>query len=172
MRLDLKEIIHIPGESRDFSCTLDLSQVELFGEKPFQAPVEVSGTVRNMAGALVLSGSARSRVETCCDRCLKPITVALDIPVETLLAEELEDEESDEIVLLEDGQVDLEELFTTACILDWGGKHVCREDCAGLCPKCGKDLNDGPCGCGKELDPRFVALAKLLDKEPEGSEEA
>lgn len=171
MRLDLKEIIHVPGASRDFSCTLDLSQMEFFGERPFQAPVEVSGAVRNMAGALVLSGSARSTVESRCDRCLKPITLKVDIPVETLLAEELEDEENDEIVLLENGQVDLDTLFTTACILGWEGKHLCREDCAGLCPKCGKDLNDGPCGCGKELDPRFAVLAKLLDKEPEGSKE-
>ena len=171
MRLDLKEIIHVPGASRDFSCTLDLSQTELFGERPFQAPVEVSGTVRNMAGALVLSGGAHSTVESRCDRCLKPITLQVDIPVETLLAEELEDEENDEIVLLENGQVDLDALFTTACILGWDGKHLCREDCAGLCPRCGKDLNDGPCGCGKELDPRFAVLAKLLDKEPEGSKE-
>lgn len=171
MRLDLREIIHVPGASRDFSCKLDLSQTELFGERPFQAPVEVSGTVRNMAGALVLSGSARSAVKALCDRCLKPIELTVDIPVETLLAEELEDEESDEIVLLDNGQVDLDELFTTACILGWDGKHLCREDCAGLCAKCGKDLNDGPCGCGKELDPRFAALAKLLDKEPEGSKE-
>ena len=172
MRLDLKEIIHIPGASRDFSHTLDLSQVELYGEKPFRAPIEVTGVVRNMAGALMLSGRARSEVETRCDRCLKPITVTLDIPVETLLAESLEDEENDEIVLLENGEADLDEIFTTACILGWDGKHVCREDCAGLCPRCGEDLNDGPCGCGKELDPRFAVLAKLLDKGPEGSEKA
>ena len=120
---------------------------------------------------LVLSGGAHSTVESRCDRCLKPITLQVDIPVETLLAEELEDEENDEIVLLENGQVDLDALFTTACILGWDGKHLCREDCAGLCPRCGKDLNDGPCGCGKELDPRFAVLAKLLDKEPEGAKE-
>ena len=172
MRLNLKEIVHAPGESRDFACELDLCQVELFGEKPFQKPVRVSGVVRNTAGALILTGSAASQVETCCDRCLKPVTVEFETAVDTLLAEELEDEENDEIVLLEDGQVDLDEVFAEACILAWEGKHLCREDCAGLCPRCGKDLNDGPCGCGKELDPRFAALAKLLDKEPEGAEQA
>lgn len=166
MRLDLRDIIHTPGESRDFTGQLDLSQMELFGEKPFAKPIQIEGTVRNMAGALVLTGRAHSTVETVCDRCLKPITVELEAPVETLLAEELEDDENDEIVLLENGQVDLDEVFTTACVFTWDGKHLCREDCAGLCSKCGKDLNDGPCNCGKELDPRFAALAKLLDKEP------
>ena len=172
MRLDLRQIVQTPGASRDFACELDLRQVELFGEKPFQKPVCVSGEVRNTAGALVLTGSARSTVETRCDRCLKPITVEFEAKVETLLAEELEDEENDEIILLEDGGVDLDAVFTEACILAWDGKHLCREECAGLCQRCGKDLNDGPCGCGKELDPRFAALAKLLDKGPEGSEQA
>ena len=172
MRLDLRDIIHTPGAKKEFDQQLDLSEVELFGERPFQNPIHVSGTVRNAAGALELSGRAVGRVDTRCDRCLKPIQVELDVPVETLLAEELEGEENDEIVLLHDGGVDLDELFSDACILSWDGKHLCREDCRGLCPTCGKDLNEGPCGCKKELDPRFAILAKLLDQDPEGSEEA
>jgi len=171
MRLDLKHIIHTPGARQDFSYELDLSGVELFGERPFQRPLQVSGAVRNMAGALELTGVAATVRDTRCDRCLKPLSLPFRIDVDTLLAEELEDEESDEIVLLEDGQADLDEIFTTACILSLDGKVLCSEDCKGLCPKCGKDLNLGPCGCGKELDPRFAVLAKLLDQDPEGSEE-
>lgn len=171
MRLDLRDIIHTPGASRDFAYELDLSQVELFGEKPFDRPIQVSGTVRNMAGALELEGAAETTLDTRCDRCLKPLTEEFTVPVTTLLAEELEDEESDEIVLLEHGEVDLDEVFSTACILSLDGKHLCGEDCKGLCPTCGADLNDGPCGCKKELDPRFAVLAKLLDKDPEGPDE-
>ena len=174
MRLDLRHIIHIPGASQDFAYQLDLSQVKLFGERPFTRPVQVSGVVRNMAGALELTGTAKTVLDTQCDRCLKPLTLPLEVPVETLLAEELEDEESDEIVLLEDGQADLDELFTTACVLALDGKHLCKEDCKGLCPTCGADLNEGPCGCKKELDPRLAVLAKLLDKKDsqENDEEA
>ena len=165
MRLDLRDIIHTPGASRDFAWELDLSQVTLYGEKPFDHPIHVSGSVRNMAGALQLEGRAVSELDTHCDRCLKPITVELDVPVVTLLAEELEDEESDEIVLLENGTADLEEIFSTACILALDGKHLCAETCKGLCGACGADLNEGPCGCKKELDPRLAVLAKLLDKD-------
>lgn len=174
MRLDLRSIIHIPGASQDFSYELDLSQVKSFGEKPFRRPVRVTGSVRNMAGALELEGKAETVLDTQCDRCLKPLELSLEVPVETLLAEELEDEESDEIVLLENGQVDLDEIFTTACVLALDGKHLCKEDCKGLCPTCGADLNMGPCGCGKELDPRLAVLAKLLDKKDsqENDEEA
>ena len=172
MRLDLRDMIHRPGAVKDFAYELDLSKVRHFGERPFSRLVKVSGVVRNAAGALELVGAAETVLDVVCDRCLKPVTVEFETAVDTLLAEELEDEENDEIVLLEDGQVDLDEVFAEACILAWEGKHLCREDCAGLCPRCGKDLNDGPCGCGKELDPRFAALAKLLDKEPEGAEQA
>lgn len=174
MRLDLRHIIHIPGAVQEFAYELDLSQVRLFGEQPFDRPVRISGQVRNMAGALELTGRAETVLDTQCDRCLKSLELPVEIPVETLLAERLEDEESDEIVLLENGQADLDEIFTTACILALDSKHLCREDCKGLCPTCGADLNQGPCGCKKELDPRLAVLAKLLDKKDsqENDEEA
>ena len=165
MRLNLKEILHVPGASLPFQSQLDLTQLDFYGERPFAHPVTIQGTVRNMAGALLLEGSAVSTLELVCDRCLKPFSQPLDLPVSTMLAETLEDEENDEIVLLEDGCLDLDELFTTALVLSMDSKHVCSEDCKGLCPTCGTDLNQGPCGCRKEIDPRLAALAQLLDKD-------
>ena len=90
-----------------------------------------------------------------------------DRTVDSLLAETLEDEENDEILLLDNGTVDLDEVFTTALVLAMDSKHVCSEDCKGLCATCGADLNEGPCGCKPEIDPRFAALAQLLDSETE-----
>lgn len=167
MRLDLRSIIHVPGASLPFQFELDLSGLDFYGEKPFAHPVRVNGTVRNMADALLLEGTAETTLELACDRCLKPFSQDLALPVSTLLAEELEDEENDEIVLLENGEADLDEIFTTALVLSMDAKHVCSEDCKGLCPTCGANLNDGPCGCRKEIDPRLAALAQLLDKENE-----
>lgn len=165
MRLNLREIIHEPGSSLPFSFQLDLSELDFFGERPVKQPVEISGTVRNMAGALVLEGQAETELELNCDRCLKPFAERMAVPVNTLMAETLEDEENDDIILLEKGEVDLAEVFTTAFVLAMEPKHVCSEDCKGLCPKCGANLNDGPCQCRPEIDPRLAALAQLLDKE-------
>ncbi len=165
MRLNLRPIIRVPGASLPFRFELDLSGLDFYGEKPFAHPIRVSGTVRNAAGALELTGQAETTLELVCDRCLKPFSQTLALPVTTLLAEELEDEENDEIVLLENGEADLEEIFTTALVLSMDAKHVCSEDCKGLCPTCGANLNDGPCGCRKEVDPRLAALAQLLDKD-------
>ena len=167
MRLDLRPILRTPGASLPFQFQLDLSGMDFYGARPFAHPVRVSGAVRNMAGALSLEGTAETTLELTCDRCLKPFSQDLALPVSTLLAEELEDEENDEIVLLQDGAADLDEIFTTALVLSMDAKHLCSEDCKGLCPTCGADLNLGPCQCRKEPDPRFAALAQLLDKENE-----
>ena len=80
-----------------------------------------------------------------------------------ILAEELQNEEDDEILLLEDGKVDVGELAREAFILDMDTKTLCSEDCKGLCPHCGADLNLGPCSCKKDVDPRLAVLAKLLE---------
>ena len=167
MRLNLREILHTPGASLPFAFQMDLSELDFYGERPVREPVQVSGTVRNMADALVLEGAAETTLDLVCDRCLKPFRQAMRVPVETLLAETLEDEENDEILLLDNGEVDLDEVFTTALVLAMDSKHVCSEDCKGLCATCGADLNEGPCGCKPEIDPRFAALAQLLDKESE-----
>ena len=167
MRLDLRPILRTPGASLPFQFQLDLSGMDFYGARPFAHPVRVSGAVRNIAGALSLEGTAETTLELVCDRCLKPFSQDLALPVSTLLAEELEDEENDEIVLLQDGAADLDEIFTTALVLSMDAKHLCSEDCKGLCPTCGADLNLGPCQCRKEPDPRFAALAQLLDKENE-----
>ena len=147
MRLDLRSILHVPGASLPFSFALDLSGLDFYGEHPFAGPVQVSGTVRNQADALVLEGTAETTLELVCDRCLKPFCRDMRVPVDSLLAETLEDEENDEILLLDNGTVDLDEVFTTALVLAMDSKHVCSEDCKGLCATCGADLNEGPCGC-------------------------
>ena len=167
MRLNLRDIIHTPGAALPFAFALDLSGLDFYGERPFTQPAQVSGSVRNMADALLLTGTAQTVLDLKCDRCLRPFRQELSLPVETLLAETLEDEENDAIVLLENGEVDLDELFTTALVLAMDSKHVCRADCKGLCPRCGADLNEGPCACRPETDPRLAALAQLLDKETE-----
>ena len=68
---------------------------------------------------------------------------------------------------VEDGEfVDVEDLARTTFLLEMDTKMLCSQDCKGLCPRCGADLNLGPCFCKKELDPRMAILATLLENEP------
>ena len=167
MRLDLRDIIHVPDARKEFRYQLDLSQLDFFGRRPIVHPVLVEGGVTNHAGALVLEGTASSPLELVCDRCGKPFTREKTVILDSLLAQELEDEENDDILLLDGAELDLDEAVTTAFVLGMDAKNLCSDDCKGLCAKCGADLNLGPCGCRPEVDPRLAALAQLLDKDAE-----
>lgn len=164
MKLDLKSIVQVPGASISFERQLDLTDWEWNGVQPVTEPVAVCGTVRNMAGALILNATMKTHLSLCCDRCNKPFTQDKEVSYETLLATELEDEENDEIILLEDDQLELDELMTDVFLLSLDTKNLCKEDCLGLCGGCGVDLNDEPCRCKKEVDPRLAGLAKFFEK--------
>ena len=167
MRLDLRDIIHVPDARKTFQLQLDLSGQDFYGSSPIVRPVEIEGSVTNHAGALVLEGTARSVLELQCDRCGKTFSREHVVVLDNLVAQELEDEENDDILLLEGTELDLDETAGTAFILAMDTKNLCSDDCKGLCAKCGADLNLGPCGCRPDVDPRLAALAQLLDKEAE-----
>ena len=160
MRLDLRDVIHRPDAEKSFQYQLDLSQLDFYGRKPITRPVVAEGSVINHAGALVLNGTARSELDLVCDRCGKEFSREKVVPLDSLLAEELENEDSE-------NELDLDEVVTTAFVLAMDTTNLCSEDCKGLCAKCGADLNLGPCGCRPEVDPRLAALAQLLDDETE-----
>ena len=164
MRLNLREIIHVPGASIPFEFSLDLTQEDFFGEYPITHPVQVSGSVKNIADVLVLEGEAKSLLDLTCDRCMGRFSREKAVRLSFLLAEELEGEEDGEIVLLDDGEIDVGDLAYTDFVLDMDTKHLCSEDCKGLCPGCGVNLNQEPCRCKKQADPRWAALEQLLNK--------
>lgn len=163
MRLDLRNIIHVPEATKPFRFQMDLSDLEFYGKHLITRPVQIEGSVTNHAGALVLEGTASSLLDLSCDRCGKEFSREKVVELNCLLATELEDEEHDEIYLIEGNEVDLEEVAGTAFILAMDTKNLCSDNCKGLCAKCGADLNNGPCGCRPEVDPRLAALAQLLD---------
>ena len=163
MLIDVRPILHIPGKELNFQFELDLSDMEFGGRNPISRSVIVEGAVRNRVEVLYLELTARTTLDAVCDRCGKEFLQEKAVSYSCILAEELQNEEDDEILLLEDGKVDVGELAREAFILDMDTKTLCSEDCKGLCPHCGADLNLGPCSCKKEVDPRLAVLAKLLE---------
>ncbi|MBQ3529496.1 MAG: DUF177 domain-containing protein [Oscillospiraceae bacterium] len=166
MRLELSSIIDRPGESVDFSVSVDLSDLVYGTSKPVSEPVLASGTVRNTAGVLVMKGNITTCIHGICDRCATDFHREMDIPIDVVLVTELANEENEDewVFPLEADTADLDDIVRTVFVLNMDSKLLCKEDCKGLCCRCGKNLNDGPCGCQKELDPRFAALKQLLDK--------
>lgn len=152
-----------PGPASPFAFQLDLSQEAFFGEYPISRPVTVTGHVKNVADVLCWRARPSPFWTTpvtgaCADSAGRRL-----VSLRFLLAETLEGED-DDIVLLDQGEVDVGELAYTAFILDMDTKHLCSEDCKGLCPGCGVNLNQAPCRCKKQADPRWAALEQLLNK--------
>ena len=166
MRLELRDIIHSPGASLIFSDSVDLSDLCYGTSYPVSEPVRAEGTVRNTADVLMMKGRITTCLHGVCDRCAADFTRDVEIPIDVVLVEEFSNEDSEDewVFPLEADTADLDEIVRTVFVLNLDSKLLCSEDCAGLCHRCGKNLNDGPCGCQKELDPRFAALKQLLDK--------
>ena len=164
MKLGLSKIMDCPGASVPFSASVDLSDLQFGTCCPICDPVEAVGVVRNTAGVLVMTGTITTTLHGVCDRCASEFTSDVKLPIDVVLVAQLQSEDSEDegVFPLEGDSVDLEEIVRTVLVLNMDSKLLCKPDCKGLCCRCGKNLNDGPCGCQKELDPRFAALRQLL----------
>ena len=166
MRLGLSEIIDRPGESIAFSTSVDLSDLLYGTSYPVSEPVLASGTVRNTAGVLVMTGLIKTCIHGICDRCAADFDKDVEIPIDVVLVQELSNEENEDewVFPLEADTADLEDIVRTVFVLNMESKMLCKDDCKGLCCGCGRNLNFETCTCQKEIDPRFAALKQLLDK--------
>ncbi len=166
MLLGLAKIMDNPGASLDFSVSVDLSDLCYGVSYPVSEPVMAVGTVRNTAGVLVMKGEITTTIHGTCDRCAADFDRDVLIPIDVVLVTEMANEENEDewVFPLEGDSADLDDIVRTVFVLNLDSKLLCKEDCKGICHRCGKNLNDGPCNCQKELDPRFAALKQLLEK--------
>lgn len=134
-------------------------------------PAEVSGCAFRRGNQIRLQGDVKTNVRVRCDRCLSFVTVPVDahfdvayIPAADDVSDEnIELQEDDlDFSVFEDGAIDLDELVREQVLLALPSRLLCREECRGLCPTCGVDLNADACSCGtREVDPRWSALKDL-----------
>ena len=169
MRLNIRELLREDGVL-PFACEVDPAGLDFPSVAAYRSPLSARGSVSSAAGLLTLRGEARVSLLCRCDRCGKEYGREDVIPLESVLVTEHQDEEDPDVFLVQDDWVDLDEIVTTAFVLGLDSKTLCRPDCKGVCPRCGHDLNDGPCACRPEADSRFAVLGQLLhDDEQEVS---
>ena len=123
------------------------------------------------------SGTFKGYLTVACSRCVSATRLELDeklmvtfLPAAEMPSEDDEAASEDGAEVVEgdldvfpfDGEkLDLEPLFREQFVLAIPFAPLCREDCKGLCPQCGTDLNPGTCSCEKPIDPRLAALKGL-----------
>ena len=163
MRLNLREIIEIPGGSVPFKCELETEGLDFPSIKEYKSRPIAEGRVFNEAGILTLEGTLTAEMTCICDRCGAEFDSVKDTELSVTIVEENTGDDP-ELYLLQGDEIDLDEILSTCFVLDMETKFLCTEDCKGLCSSCGANLNLGPCQCRKHIDPRFAVLEQLLDK--------
>lgn len=163
MLLDLKPLFAGSRDTLSVEFEMDLSELEFLGVKPFRSPVAINGKIVSRAGIVESQLSCKVEYNGFCDRCLRPTAVTYVLPINRTIVVSLENEENDDITVVPDMQLDLDDFCYADIVMSLPTKVLCKDDCRGLCPDCGQDLNLGDCGCQKkEIDPRLAALADLL----------
>ena len=132
------------------------------GDTKPEGPIDVSGRISSAgAGRYYWSGRVAGELEASCRRCLEPVRVEVDEPAHALFADEADEEADDPDVYRissHSHQVDLRPAVREQWLLVVPAFSVCREDCKGLCPSCGKDLNAEACRCAPATDSQWDAL--------------
>lgn len=164
MLIELKKYFSGEDVSQHIDYTIDLSGVEIDGAKPFVSPVHVVGDIKAFASSAELHVTVSYAFSMPCNRCLTESRKELSHSISHVLVNKLNNEEDfDDYIVVEGETLDLDELIYSDIILLTPSKYVCKEDCRGLCPTCGKNLNEGDCACAKQqADPRMEALRALL----------
>ena len=154
------------GEQFRDEKEITLEPLELGGQRYLPVPENVPGelAITRASTGTVFELSFHVRLHGPCFRCLEDAVLDLPISAREYQANDPEDEEL-RTPYLEDDNLDLSAWARDALALQLPDKILCRPDCAGLCPVCGKNLNDEPHDHGEpEPDTRWAALAELKDR--------
>ena len=126
---------------------------------PADRPVHLDLVLESVPGSIVVTGTAEAPWTGECRRCLGPVEGSATARLREIFER---DPEEGETYLLAGDELDLAPMVREALVLELPLAPVCREDCAGLCPRCGADRNEVACGCDLEVrDPRWAALDEL-----------
>lgn len=151
------------GVTREYTVCLDMDTFKsgmgayrILGKEPFQLTVTKTGFA-----TAEISGNTSIELEIPCDRCLRPVSVKINISPD--IDVDFEDKEVSDFA---DGYViDIDKLLYPEIIMNFPMKTLCMDDCKGICRKCGINLNEGSCDCDTFVpDPRMAVISDIFKK--------
>ncbi|MGN1466905.1 MAG: YceD family protein [Ruminococcus sp.] len=164
MLLDLKEVFQNEGLQKQVDYSLSMNDIELDGVYPFKTPVNICALSVNRASLVDLEIKINFLYTRNCDRCFEEYSREMNYTFKHKLAVTLADDENDDYIETPDYKLELDDLVISDIILNLPSKNLCKEDCKGLCQKCGKNLNEGDCNCDKrQVDSRLEILKELIN---------
>jgi uncharacterized protein len=166
------DLLNVTDEPVPFDFNIKPDEIDLDTEGArIVDQIDVVGQVSRNAAKTDVRGSITAPLEIDCTRCLTPVRRELDVVFEVdfvgreMLPESKEthlDGSDLDTDMIEGTQLDLTDIAREQILLNLPETVLCREDCKGICPTCGQDLNEGKCQCGDDdIDPRWAALKDL-----------
>lgn len=169
MLINLSELFSCQGKMKTYTQELELTQFhcplgdyEIVEKEPVTLHITHTGEKK-----MTVEGEAKFTILIPCDRCLEPVAV----PFALAIGEELDMNQSDEerVEALDEQpyisgyNLDVDQLVGNELILNLPMKVLCREDCKGICEKCGANRNQKDCGCESGSgDPRMAAIQDIF----------
>ena len=163
MFISVKDIKTVPGKIISFRLAEDFPSAKL-GYKLIK-PVIFTGEAENKGEYILIEGEIQTAIQTECAACLKPVEFAVSALFKEAYAlnQDLFDENGElDIHSFSGDLICADEEIAASILFSLPMRILCREDCRGLCPYCGADLNVCECNCAKEqIDPRLAVLKNL-----------
>lgn len=170
MKLDLTDVCSCENKEVTKEVAMEASSFDsklgvfpIIEKKPFDLHI-----VNRENKQLLITGETDVKIAIPCDRCLEEVPTELHLTFDKKLPlEEADDaeEEMEEADYMMGVQLDVDRLVYDEILVNWPMKVLCREDCKGICKKCGTNLNQQECNCSQtELDPRMAAIQDIFNK--------
>ena len=181
MLINLTDVFTSEGKVKNISARYDQESFRYMGnDYPVSDKSDVSLTLTNIGtGCVLVEGKLELTLTIPCDRCLQSVNVPLSVAfTHQVLSPDIEDAASKEIsndASFDDEQnfvsgyeLDTDALINNEILINMPVKVLCREDCKGICPVCGHNLNEGECGCDRFVpDPRMAAIKDIFNANKE-----
>ena len=171
MRIDLNPVLK--KEKKTFTTEADLEMNEFsskLGTFPIVSKTPVLLSLTNEGERkLNISGKVTLEIVIPCSRCLEDVTEEFDLDFERNVDMALSESERmaalDEHNYIDGYDLDVDKLVYGEIVMNWPMQGLCKEDCKGLCPSCGANLNLTTCDCDStDLDPRMAKIRDVFSK--------
>lgn len=146
MLIRLTQLYEIIGERISFDYSLGNDKLADIEGYYFSFPMTVKGELFNRAGIVMLNYNVQFTLNSNCDRCLISFNRVYSYDIEHILVRSSSND-NDDYIITESDELDLDELVIMDVLLQLPSKMLCKDDCIGLCPVCGNDLNYNECNC-------------------------
>jgi uncharacterized protein len=167
MQLNFTNLFNFDNEVIEINEKLSLDDFEYSTYKPLKNGVSVIGKAYCKADVVYIELEISFDFFGVCDRCAEEFERKYSFNINKIVVQKLENEDDDfdDFIIVENDVLDLNDYVYQEIQLFLPQKMLCSEDCKGLCPTCGTNLNKEKCSCKKEVDPRMASLLQLLEEE-------